>query len=71
VLVTLPSDGPKESEILAECEARGVAVRGLAELYQNPDEAARGLLIGYAGPSEREYPAALDALAGTLRAVGF
>ena len=69
--MTLPSDGLEESEILAECEARGVAVRGLAELYQNSDEARQGLLIGYAGPSEREYPAALEALAGTLRAVGF
>jgi len=71
VLVTLPSDGPGESEILAECEARGVAVCGLAELYQGRDGVGQGLLIGYAGPSEREYPAAIEALAGTLRAVGF
>jgi hypothetical protein len=45
--------------------------RGLAELYQNPDEAGQALLVGYAGPTEREYPAALEALAGTLRAVDF
>ena len=69
-LATLPSDGPGESEIRAEGEARGVAFRGLAELYQEPDTVAPGLLIGYAGPSERAYPAALEALAGTLRAVG-
>jgi DNA-binding transcriptional MocR family regulator len=69
VLVTLPADGPGESEVRAECEARGVAVRGLAELYQDSDGARQGLLIGYAGPSERAYPAALSALAGTLRAV--
>jgi hypothetical protein len=43
----------------------------LAELYQDPDEARQGLLIGYAGPTERGFPAALEALAGTLRAVGF
>jgi GntR family transcriptional regulator/MocR family aminotransferase len=71
VMVTLPSGGPGENEIRAEGEARGLAVRGLAELYQNPDEAVRGLLIGYAAPSERGYPAALEALAGTLRAVGY
>ncbi|MEY9890648.1 GntR family transcriptional regulator/MocR family aminotransferase [Catenulispora sp. MAP5-51] len=70
VLVTLPAGGPGESEIRAAGEARGVAVRGLAELYQDPDEARQGLLIGYAGPAERAYPAALEALAGTLRAVG-
>jgi GntR family transcriptional regulator/MocR family aminotransferase len=71
VLVALPPDGPGEREIRAEAEARGLAVRGLAELYQDADEAVQGLLIGYAAPSERAYPAALEALAGTLRAVGF
>jgi GntR family transcriptional regulator/MocR family aminotransferase len=71
VLVTLPSDGPGESEVRTEGEARGVAFRGLAELYQTADMAAQGLLIGYAGPTERGFPAALQALAGTLRAVGF
>ncbi|ACU77700.1 transcriptional regulator, GntR family with aminotransferase domain [Catenulispora acidiphila DSM 44928] len=71
VLVTLPSEGPGESEIRAEGEARGLAVRGLAELYQNTEAARQGLLIGYAAATERAYPAALEALAGTLRAVGF
>jgi GntR family transcriptional regulator/MocR family aminotransferase len=71
VLVALPPDGPGEREIRAEAQARGLAVRGLAELYQDADEAVQGLLIGYAAPSERAYPAALEALAGTLRAVGF
>ena len=70
VLVTPPCDGPGENEIRSEGEARGLAVRGLAELYQDPDAAGQGLLIGYAAPSERTYPAALEALAGTLRAVG-
>ena len=53
VLVELPADGPGEREIRAEGEARGLAVRGLAELYQKADEAGQGLLIGYAAPSER------------------
>jgi GntR family transcriptional regulator/MocR family aminotransferase len=70
VMVALPADGPGESEIRAEGEARGLAVRGLAELYQNADEAEQGLLIGYAAAPERAYPAALEALAGTLRALG-
>ena len=52
-------------------QSRGLGIRGLAELYQDADVAVQGLLIGYAAASERGYPAALEALAGTLRAVGF
>ncbi|RSN04122.1 GntR family transcriptional regulator [Nonomuraea sp. WAC 01424] len=63
-LLLLPPDGPPESALLAACERRGIALRGLTPLRQTPGPG--GLLIGYAAPSERAYPAALDALAETL-----
>jgi GntR family transcriptional regulator/MocR family aminotransferase len=71
VLATWPPGGPGEREVRVQGEEWGLGIRGLAELYQNSAKAGRGLLIGYAAPSERAYPAALKALAGTLRAVGF
>jgi GntR family transcriptional regulator/MocR family aminotransferase len=61
-LVTLPSDGPTEDQLLARCAQRGVALRGLTELHHDPADRPQGLLIGFAAPSERAYPAALDAL---------
>lgn len=63
-LLLLPPAGPAESAVLAACERRGVALRGLTPLRQTPGPG--GLLIGYAAPSERAYPAALDALADAL-----
>ncbi|GAA1958392.1 PLP-dependent aminotransferase family protein [Catenulispora subtropica] len=70
VAVSLPADGPGEREVFDAAAERGLAMRGTAELYQDADTARAGLLIGYAAPSERAYPAALEALAGTLREVG-
>ncbi|NUR31698.1 MAG: PLP-dependent aminotransferase family protein [Catenulispora sp.] len=70
VAVSLPPDGPTEAEVFAAAAERGLAFRGMAELCQRPGAALQGMLIGYAAPSERAYPAALEALAGTLRAVG-
>ncbi|MFI8346331.1 PLP-dependent aminotransferase family protein [Streptomyces sp. NPDC085596] len=65
-LVTLSSDGPTEDELLAGCAQRGVALRGLTELRHDLDGRPQGLLIGFAAPSERAYPAALDALSAAL-----
>ncbi|NUO99357.1 MAG: PLP-dependent aminotransferase family protein, partial [Nonomuraea sp.] len=63
-LLVLPPDGPPEYDLLAACARRGIALRGLTPLRQSPGPG--GLLIGYAAPSERAYPAALEALAETL-----
>ncbi|MEU8317870.1 PLP-dependent aminotransferase family protein [Nonomuraea sp. NPDC048881] len=63
-LLLLPPSGPAESAVLAACERRGIALRGLSPLRQTPGPG--GLLIGYAAPSERAFPGALDALADAL-----
>ncbi|WP_217565748.1 PLP-dependent aminotransferase family protein [Streptomyces sp. GbtcB7] len=66
-LVTLPPDGPTEAALLATCSTRGLALRGLTELHHTPTaDRPGGLLIGFAAPPERGYPAALDALCGVL-----
>ncbi|MGI8331728.1 PLP-dependent aminotransferase family protein [Actinomadura scrupuli] len=38
-LITLPDDGPAEPEVLAECERRGIALRGLSELWHDRADA--------------------------------
>ena len=65
-LITLPSGGPTEEELLGRCAQHGVALRGLTELRHDPADRPQGLLIGFAAPSERAYPAALDALFAAL-----
>ncbi|GGN56433.1 GntR family transcriptional regulator [Streptomyces albiflavescens] len=66
-LVTLPPEGPVEAGFLSACADRGVALRGLTELHHSLDgDRPEGLLIGFAAPSERAYPAALDALFAVL-----
>jgi len=65
-LLSLPGGGPDEAEVLARCERRGIALRGLADLWHRPDGRPPGLLIGYAAPPEHAYPAALEALAEVL-----
>ncbi|MEV0117423.1 PLP-dependent aminotransferase family protein [Streptomyces sp. NPDC050844] len=65
-LVTLPSDWPTEDQLLARCAHHGLALRGLTELHHDPADRPQGLLIGFAAPSERAYPAALDALFAAL-----
>ncbi|MFG1948646.1 PLP-dependent aminotransferase family protein [Nonomuraea sp. NPDC048826] len=64
-LLLLPEYGPAEADVLAACRRRGVALRGAAPLWHDPPPSA-GLLAGYAAPSERAYPSALDALADAL-----
>jgi GntR family transcriptional regulator/MocR family aminotransferase len=61
-LITLPYEGPTEHQLLAKCARDGLALRGLTELHHDPADRPQGLLIGFAAPSERAYPAALDAL---------
>jgi GntR family transcriptional regulator/MocR family aminotransferase len=65
-LVTLPSDGPTEHQLLTRCADHGVALRGLTDLHHGPANRPQGLLIGFAAPSEHGYPAALDALFASL-----
>jgi GntR family transcriptional regulator/MocR family aminotransferase len=69
-LVTLPSDGPTEHRLLTTCADHGLALRGLTELHHDPAGRPQGLLIGFAAPSERAYPAALDALFAALASAG-
>ncbi|WP_188195832.1 MocR-like pyridoxine biosynthesis transcription factor PdxR [Nonomuraea sp. SYSU D8015] len=64
-LLLLPEGGPAEAEVVAAGERRGIALRGASPLWHDPPVSA-GLLVGYAAPSERAYPYALDALAETL-----
>lgn len=65
-LITLSSDGPTEDQRLSRCARHGIALRGLTELHHDPANRPQGLLIGFAAPSERAYPAALDALSTAL-----
>ncbi|MFF4346524.1 PLP-dependent aminotransferase family protein [Streptomyces sp. NPDC001530] len=65
-LVSLPHAGPTEADLLTACADRGLALRGLTELHHDPADSPGGLLIGFAAPSERAYPAALDALCAVL-----
>ncbi|MFI0409112.1 PLP-dependent aminotransferase family protein [Actinomadura sp. 3N508] len=66
-LLTLSAIGPTEAEVLDRCAAHGLGIRGLTELHHDPDGRPQGLLVGFAAPSERGYPAALDALFAVLR----
>ncbi|GAA2215743.1 hypothetical protein GCM10009850_112110 [Nonomuraea monospora] len=63
-LLLLPPGGPAEPEALAACERAGIALRPASPLWHGTGR--DGLLIGYAAPSERDYPHALEALASTL-----
>ncbi|MFB4265569.1 PLP-dependent aminotransferase family protein [Nonomuraea sp. GTA35] len=63
-LLLLPPGGPPEAEVLAACERAGIALRPASPLWHG--EGRDGLLIGYAAPSDRAFPRALEALAGTL-----
>ncbi|MEU8377887.1 aminotransferase class I/II-fold pyridoxal phosphate-dependent enzyme [Streptosporangium sp. NPDC048865] len=69
-LVTLAPGGPTEERLLARCARHGVALRGLTELHHDPAGRPQGLLVGFAAPSERAYPAALDALSAALASDG-
>lgn len=70
-LISLPGSGPDEDEMLARAASRSVAVGNLGTYWhgdQHGDGPRRmqGLIVGYGTPTERGYPAALDALAHVL-----
>ncbi|MGW8355522.1 aminotransferase-like domain-containing protein [Streptomyces wedmorensis] len=65
-LVTFPTEGLSEDKLLAECATRGIALRGLTELYHRPTAGTPGLLVGFAAAAQHSYPLALDALLSVL-----
>ena len=67
-LISLPTSGPDETEMLARAEARGVAIGSLEAHWHGSGGGPRmqGLIVGYGTPAERAYPAALEALAQVL-----
>jgi GntR family transcriptional regulator/MocR family aminotransferase len=68
ILVTLPADGPEESEVVDAAARRGLALIGLAEHWHASDLShVKGLVVGYGAPSESGYPRALDAFTDVLR----
>ena len=67
-LASLPPEGPTEDAVLASAAQHGLAVGGLSGLWHQPGEYRQGLLIGFASPTERAYPPALETLARVLRA---
>lgn len=69
-LIMLPTSGPAEHDALSACERRGIGLRGLSELWHARGDHPPGILVGYAAPTERAYPAALDALTDLLTTLG-
>src|SRR5579859_1672410 len=67
-LASLPPGGPTEDAVLARAAQHGLAVGGLSGLWHQPGEHRQGLLIGFAAPTERGYPPALETLARVLHA---
>ena len=68
-LIGLPSTGPNEDEIVARAAEHDLALEGLSSHWHGTGPRTQGLIVGYGTPSERAYPAALDALAHVLRIV--
>jgi GntR family transcriptional regulator/MocR family aminotransferase len=70
VVLELP-DGVDESDVLAACADRQVAVAGVrADGYHAADgTGGQGLIVGYSAPATHGYSLAVDALIGALRAV--
>jgi GntR family transcriptional regulator/MocR family aminotransferase len=66
ILVTLPDDGPEESEVIDAAVRRGLAVSGLGE-HWHASAHAKGLVVGYGAPTESGFPRALDVFTGVLR----
>jgi GntR family transcriptional regulator/MocR family aminotransferase len=71
VMIGLPAAGPSEQEVLDRAAVRGLGLSGLAEHWhaRADGDRPRGLVVGYAAAGEGSYPAALDTLARTLRAL--
>jgi GntR family transcriptional regulator/MocR family aminotransferase len=65
-LITLPS-GATEEQALALAVRRDLALQGLATFSAEGQEAAPGLVVGYASPAEHAFVGALDRLGEVLR----
>jgi GntR family transcriptional regulator / MocR family aminotransferase len=67
-LITLPPGGLDETALIARAKLAGIALEGLAPYWhksgaRNGSRAQpQGIVLGYATPPERSYPAAVDAL---------
>ncbi|MER7751406.1 PLP-dependent aminotransferase family protein [Kitasatospora sp. NPDC097643] len=70
-VVQLPPGATPEAELLARAGAAGISLNGLSWHRADPAEAgpdtAPALVIGYATPPDRDFPAALAALCELLR----
>lgn len=66
-LIGLPSTGPVEDDLIARAAEHDLAIEGLSSHWHGDGPRTQGLIVGYGTPSERAYPAALDALARVLR----
>ncbi|MEU6723082.1 PLP-dependent aminotransferase family protein [Nonomuraea wenchangensis] len=67
VLISLPPGGPTEQQVLHTAAAHEVGVGHLGDRWHAPGDHPQGIIVGYGTPSERAYPAAVDALAHVLR----
>jgi len=70
ILVTLPSDGPGEAELIELAHRRGLALSGLAEHWHGSTaapERMKGLVVGYGAPTEVGYRRALGVFVDVLR----
>jgi GntR family transcriptional regulator/MocR family aminotransferase len=65
-LVRLPADGPTEEELIALAATEGLALEGLSRHWHTSRPDRQGLIIGFCGPSERAYPAAVALLTRVL-----
>ncbi|MFD9597960.1 PLP-dependent aminotransferase family protein [Kitasatospora sp. NPDC059973] len=69
-VLQLPPGAPTEAELLARAGALDLAVTGLSWHLADPalaPDASPALVVGYATPPDRLFPAALDALCELLR----
>ncbi|MEU6231587.1 PLP-dependent aminotransferase family protein [Kitasatospora sp. NPDC047058] len=69
-VLQLPSGAVPEAELLDRAEAAGLVVTGLGWHLADPalaPDAPPALVVGYGTPSDRTFPAALDALCELLR----
>jgi GntR family transcriptional regulator/MocR family aminotransferase len=65
-LLTGTADWPDEPTLIAACENQGIALRGFADHYCEPDRLTPGkppsLVVGFGAPTERAFPPAVEAL---------
>ncbi|MFJ2028573.1 PLP-dependent aminotransferase family protein [Streptosporangium sp. NPDC087985] len=69
-MISLPSGGPGEPEVLGRASAHGLALGGLGDHWHRAGGHPQAIIVGYGTPREHSYPAALDALAHVLTQPG-